>query len=109
MTDIAAGIWARCIENDPPFDFSRAEDCAALDKRLRAELVAIEDEHLRGHAAELIRARRRQVFRTAELRADPRHLAERIEAIEAFLGLRPRPPSIGREITSLRPPAGKRP
>ena len=91
------------------FDFSRAEDRRDFDNALRAELRKIEDTSLRGHAAELLKIWRMEVFGDA-LRpfTDPylRNLTERLEAVEAFLGLTPRPRQ--KEIKSLRPKGEKR-
>lgn len=94
--DIVADIKARAQLD--AYDLARAEDRAAFDNWLRAELSKISDGNIRAHAAEILRDWRREVF--GQLSAgDVGSIIARIEAIEAFLGLQPRPQSWPEEIT----------
>ena len=101
--DIASEIWARTVASHEGRNLDTAEVRTSFDAALRRELAAIDDIPLREHTAELLRARRRTLFALREWRTDASELAKRVEAIEAFLGLKPRQPEPSREITNLRP------
>jgi hypothetical protein len=100
--DIVAAIKARV---DPArFDFSRAEGRRDFDNALRAELRKIADSSLRAHAGEMLKAWRAELFGLPSQPWSHPALLARVEAIEAYLGLQPRPSQ--REITTLKPKVG---
>lgn len=98
--DIVSDIKSRF---DPAaFNFATAEGRRDFDNALRAELLQIEDASLRVHAAEMLKDWRLDLFAPHEPMSEwqkPAVIA-RLEAIEAFLGLKPQLQQT--EIKSLR-------
>ncbi len=98
--DIVAEIKSRV---DPArFDFTRAEGRRDFDSALRAELTKIKDSSLRAHAGEMLKHWRLDLFgqHASMWEWQKPSVIARLEAIEAFLGLKPRPQQT--EIKSLR-------
>ena len=98
--DIVAEIKSRV---DPSrFDFTRAEGRRDFDNALRAELKKIRDNSLRAHAGEMLKHWRLDQFgqHAPMWEWQKPGVIARLEAIEAFLGLKPRPQQT--EIKSLR-------
>lgn len=98
--DIVAEIKSRI--DSAQFDFTRAEGRRDFDNALRAELTKIKDSSLRAHAGEMLKHWRLDLFGQHAPMCEwqkPGVIA-RLEAIEAFLGLKPRPQQT--EIKSLR-------
>lgn len=99
--DIVAEIKTRV---DPArFDFTRAEGRRDFDNALRAEVRQIKDNSLRAHAVEIIKRWRMELFgeHAPMWEWQMPSIVARLEAIEAFLGLKPRPQQT--DIKSLKP------
>jgi len=82
MTDIVAAIKASV--NPAEYDFTTAEGRVAFDDALRAALVKIEDDHLRSHAAGMLKAWRRELM---PLTDDLSVVMARLSRIEDHLGV----------------------
>jgi hypothetical protein len=78
--NIAGEIWGAVEKAGLVADLSTAERRLALDKALRARLGDIEDDALRSHAAEMIRAWRAAVMGPPNGMA-PRREADMLERI----------------------------
>ena len=59
LAEIATEIWSRHAPSEPP---ETAEERAALDSALIRDLNQIEDANLRGHANDIIKRKRADLY-----------------------------------------------
>lgn len=79
--DIVADIKARVRAEN--YDFTTAEQRAAFDRALRAEIAKIRDNDVRGHAGNMLKVWRISLFKTWQIPAEVDHLIKRAyEAVD---------------------------
>lgn len=85
MTDIVSQIKSRVAP--AAYDLATAEGRLAFDNALRAELTKIEDQWLSRHAAEMLKAWRRELFGMIDF-PEIHQLTARLAAVEARLRIK---------------------